>query len=140
MRKSLMIALLVATVGVLALPAQAAPWGQSWLPDADMFCQQNGTLVDAGAWIGNPSAGTLWIADGEFAGHYVTVHSAHYFAPGLEYEPFNDVSGLYPLGERSFGKKVGLDRVHCQVVSRFDFEGEDDDFTVVAPIELAQLR
>jgi hypothetical protein len=137
-RKTLVIAVLVAMVGVLTLPAQAAPWNQSWLPDADLYCEQDGLLVAAGAWVGNPSAGTLWIADGEFAGHYVTIHSAHYYVPGLEYLPFDDVTGLYPLGERSFGKKAGLvDRAHCQVLSRFD---GDDDFTVVAPLKLAKLR
>jgi hypothetical protein len=141
MRKTLVTALLVAMVGVLASPAQAAPWNQSWLPDADLYCQQDGQLVDAGEWVGNPSAGTLWIADGEFAGHYVTVHSAHYFVPGLALEPFGDVTDLYPLGERSFGKKTGLgDRVHCQVLSRFDLDGDEHDFTIVAPIELARLR
>jgi hypothetical protein len=141
MRKTLVIALLVALVGVLALPAQAAPWNQRWLPDADLYCQEDGGLVDAGEWVGNPSAGTLWIADGEFAGHYATVHSAHYFVPGLARQPFDDVTGLYPLGERSFGNKTGLGaRVHCQVVSRFDLPGVDDDFTILAPLELAKLR
>jgi hypothetical protein len=138
MRKTLVIALLVAMVGVLALPAQAAPWNQRWLPDADLYCQQDGELVDVGEWVGNPSAGTLWIADGEFAGHYVTIHSAHYLAPGMVDEPYDDVDELFQLGEpRSFGNKAGLgDRVHCQVLSRFAEHG----FTVVAPLELAKLR
>jgi hypothetical protein len=141
MRKTLVIAVLVAMVGVPALPAQAAPWNQSWLPDADLYCEQEGVLAAVGEWVGNPSAGTLWIAGGDFAGHYVTVRSAHYYAPGLAYEPFDDVAGLYPLGERSFGKKAGLgDRVHCQVVSRFDLDGYEDDFTIIAPLELANLR
>jgi hypothetical protein len=136
MRKTLVIALLVAMVGVLALPAQAAPWNQRWLPDADLYCQQDGVLIDAGEWVGNPSAGTLWIADGEFAGHYATVTTEHYFVPGLEDEPY-DVSGMEPFETRSFGRKTGLgDRVHCQVVSRFAERG----FTVVAPLELAKLR
>jgi hypothetical protein len=141
MRKTLVIALLVAMVGVLALPAQAAPWTQSWLPDADLYCQQNGVLVAAGEWVGNPSAGTLWIADGEFAGHYATVTTEHYFVPGVDREMIGpyDVSGMEPFETRSFGEKAGLrDRVHCQVVSRF--EGDGYAFTIVAPLELAKLR
>jgi hypothetical protein len=51
------------------------------------------------------------------------------------------VTGMERFETRSFGKKAGLgDRVHCQVVSRFDHDDDDDDFTIVAPLELAKLR
>jgi hypothetical protein len=148
MRKSMIALLMMAAIVLPMLPAQAAPWQQQWLPDADLFCQGEGGFVGVGAWIGNPNAGTLWVAEGPFAGHYVTIASAHLYAPAaLGDEPLSDgeLAMLYPIGERAFGRKAGLaERVSCQVVSRFDLdrdgEVDPDDFTVYAPLVLAKVR
>jgi hypothetical protein len=139
MRKRAIVLMVLAVVVLSTLPAQAAPWEQQWLPDADLFCQHEGDFVDVGDWVGNPSAGTLWVAEGPFAGHYLIVTSAHFGAPGLGEMPLTDeeLAMLYPLGERTFGRKVGRDqRVACQVVSRFEMY----DFTVYAPLVLARVR
>jgi hypothetical protein len=148
MRRSMIVLLVMAAIVLSTLPAQAAPWQQEWLPDADLFCQVDGAFVDVGAWIGNPKGGTLWVAEGPFAGHYLMVTTAHFFAPavlGAEPLPDEELAMLFPLGERTFGGKAGLDvRVTCQVVSRFDLdpagEVDPDDFTVYAPMVLAKVR
>lgn len=148
MRKRAIVLMVMAVVVLSALPAQAAPWQHQWLPDADLFCQDDGgDFVDVGAWVGNPNAGTLWVAEGPFAGQYLMVMTAHFFAPEVLGEkplPDEELAMLYPLGERTFGRKTGHGgRVSCQVVSRF--AGEDDtthldDFTVYAPMVLARVR
>jgi hypothetical protein len=150
MRKRMIVLLVMAAIVLSTLPAQAAPWQQNWLPDADLFCQDDGDFVDVGVWTGNPNAGTLWVAEGPFAGHYLLVTTAHFGASGvLGTEPLSDeeLAMLHPLGERTFGRKAGLDeRVTCQVVSRFDrdLDGEvdldPDDFTIYAPMVLAKVR
>jgi hypothetical protein len=147
MRKRATVLMVMAVVVLSTVPAQAAPWEQQWLPDADLFCQHEGDFVAVGDWVGNPSAGTLWVAEGPFAGHYLIVTSAHYYAPevlGQVAVSDEELAMLYPLGERTFGRKVGRDqRVACQVVSRFagpDDESHEDDFTVYAPLVLARVR
>jgi hypothetical protein len=140
MRKRAIVLMVMAVVVLSALPAQAAPWQHQWLPDADLFCQDDGgRVVDVGAWVGNPNAGTLWVAEGPFAGHYLMVTTEHYFAPGLGDTPLQEgeLAQLPPPEVRTFGRKLGrADRVTCQVVSRF----EAYDFTVYAPMVLARVR
>jgi hypothetical protein len=139
MRK-LFVVLLLLSLALLALPAQASPARDPWLPDADLFCGAD--MVDVGLWIGNPQAGTLWIDGGSYAGHYVFITSSHYLdfldeeGEELGTAPVTDFTDLIFAGARSYGRKQGLtDRVSCQVVSRF--EGM---LTVYAPLELAKVR
>jgi hypothetical protein len=144
MRKRAIVLMVMAVVVLSTVPAQAAPWQHEWLPDADLYCQDEGGFVDVGDWVGNPSAGTLWVAEGPFAGHYLMVTTAHFYAPGELGQaplPEEELAMLFPLGERAFGRKVGRDqRVVCQVVSRFDMDNDDDDFTIYAPLVLARVR
>lgn len=136
MKRTTIVLMLVAAVGLLTGPAHAAPWQQTWLPDADLFClDDDGGWVDVGRWVGNPDAATLWVADGPFAGHHVLVAADHYLEFGVTaYAPrdaFDDTIYLYST---TFGAKRGLtDRADCQVVSRFA-----GPFTVYAPMTLAR--
>jgi hypothetical protein len=138
MRK-LFVVLLMLSMAMPALAAQASPQRDPWLPDADLFCGAD--MEDVGPWIGNPQAGTLWIESGSYSGHYVFISSTHYLdfleeGEELGTAPLTDFSGLIFAGGHSYGRKQGLaDRTACQVVSRF--EGM---LTVYAPLELAKVR
>jgi hypothetical protein len=136
MKRTTVLATVLAVIGLVAVPAHAAPWQQTWLPDADLFCEDaDGQWVDVGRWVGNPNAASLWIADGGFAGHHVIVTAEHYLEFGVAaYEPRDDFAGTILLGTDGFGHKRGVtDRASCQVVSRFP-----GPVTVYAPLELAR--
>lgn len=138
MKRRTLVLTLVAAFALVAVPAHAAPWQQTWLPDADLFCidDQEG-WVDVGTWVGNPNAATLWVREGPFAGHHVIVTADHYVEFGVAADAPRDAFGdtLF-LYSSAFGAKRGLtDRVDCQVVSRFD-----GPVTVYAPLELARVR
>jgi hypothetical protein len=138
MTRRTIVPLLVAAFALVALPAHAAPWQQSWLPDADLFCVDEGAgWVDVGPWVGNPDAASLWVAAGPFAGHYVLVEADHYLEFGVAaVAPRDAFDGTVYLYSTTFGEKRGLtDRVDCQVVSRFA-----GPLTVYAPMKLARIR
>jgi hypothetical protein len=138
MRK-LFVLLLLLSLALPALPAQAQPQRDPWLPDADLFCGAG--MDDVGHWIGNPQAGTLWIEEGAYKGHYVFITSEHYLdfledGEELGKLPVTAFEGLIWVGGHSYGRKQGLtNRLSCQVVSRFEGFG-----TVYAPLELAKVR
>jgi hypothetical protein len=135
-RRVIVVATLLAALGLVAAPVSAAPWQQTWLPDADLFCvDEHGAWVDVGRWVGNPGAASLWVAKGAFAGHYVIVAADHYLEPGVAAAtPRDTFEGTVHLSSDTFGEKRGLsDRADCQVVSRFG-----GPVTVYAPLELAR--
>jgi hypothetical protein len=139
MRK-LIVSLLVVVLAVLAfVPAQAAPT-RTWLgEDANLYCGEIVANMDpVGPFVVNPQAGTLWVHDGEYAGHYLIVASEHYLVvedPGTGPRASDDLLPVDMVDARTFGRKLGrTERVACQVVSPYP------GFTVFAPMELALVR
>ncbi|MGC5585012.1 hypothetical protein [Ornithinimicrobium sp. W1665] len=127
-------AAMLLTVGV-AGAASGAP--STWLPDAEIWCEG---ATEGSRWVAIPPADSLWIEDGPYAGHYVILTSAHYFAPGYVEEPSEDLYVEDELLEaRTIGTKKGLEAraVSCDFVSRFTTP--EGTFSVVGPLRIAKV-
>lgn len=125
-------AAMMMTIGV-AGPASSAP--ATRLPDAQLWA--DGQLVaDATEWVVMPKAGTLWITEGDWAGHYVIIDSVHLFYPEVYLEEPPLVIDVDPT--RFFGKKTGLEPIDVVVLSRFGTP-EEPMMSVVGPITIAKV-
>jgi hypothetical protein len=122
--------------GVLGAGTASAAPPRPWLPDADLFCPTD-TLTQ-GEWVTAPGSDSLWVADGDMAGHYVLLSFSHYWMDGLQDAPPASYEGLPQLDDVLRGAKTGLagDAVTCQFVSRWDLPGTADDFSVVGPVTM----
>ena len=129
-------AILVSLAGAGAASAEPQ---RMWLPDADLFCQAD--TLGPEEWVGVPGSDTLWIRTGPLAGHYVILADSHYLMPGLEDEPPSSYVGLPQVGSLVRGQKAGLaqDAITCDFVSRWDFPGDADDFSVVGPMTVVRV-
>lgn len=129
-------AMFVTLAGAGAASAQPQ---RTWLPDADLFCQADSLGTDE--WVGVPGADSLWIKQGPLAGHYVILADSHYFMPGLQYEAPESYVGLEQVGTLVRGKKTGLapDAITCDFVSRWDFPGDEEDFSIVGPVTMVRV-
>jgi hypothetical protein len=117
-----------------AAPADAVPVTR--LPDADLYCGAD-LQHKVASVVAMPTAASQWVVDDALGGHYVVLYENHYFAEGLLTGPVSDLSTLQFVGERSFGKRRGLDDViSCQIVSRF----AADNFTIVGTLILARVN
>lgn len=128
-------AAMLVTVGASA--ATGAP--DTRLPAAELWCGE--VQIAPEDWVALPQAGTLWVDEGDLAGHYVILESVHYAMDGLwaadEAPPASyDDDDFVPLGPpKARGTKSGLETMECTVISRFIMMNR----TVFAPMTVAEV-